>query len=334
MASAQFYTNTKLLMDALGLPGDEKGLRARCREASKHLESVIGQFVPVTASKSYDNPGGDAHNGFEFMLDPLLAVVSITDKNGNAISSDDYELYPLNRAWENGPYLRLKTYYDEITINGRWGLYEEWLANGLSGTLAAASTTSLVVTNGGRLWPGKVVKLEDEQILVAAGCGGENSPDPTTATSVTTGYATEATDIIPVTSGAEFYFDEVIRIGDEDMLILRKDGNELIVRRGWNGTLRDEHSLSSAIKVYRTVTIERGANGTTAAAHSSAAMYEAQIPADLAYLATQISSLMRGKAATGFTGRAGNSETGESFWLNEFPRGPIKAIRANYCWRP
>lgn len=112
MASAQFYTNTKLLMDALGLPGDEKGLRARCREASKHLESVIGQFVPVTASKSYDNPGGDAHNGFEFMLDPLLAVVSITDKNGNAISSDDYELYPLNRAWENGPYLRLKTYYD------------------------------------------------------------------------------------------------------------------------------------------------------------------------------------------------------------------------------
>ncbi len=334
MASAQVYTNVKLVMDALGLPGDEKGLLERCREASAHIQSVIGAFIPVTGSKNFIGDfDPNSLYGYAFLLDPLIAMTAITDANGNSVPSDSYKFHPVNRAWENGPYLRLESNYDEHNLSGRWGLYEEWISSGLSGTLASSSATSLSLTNGGILWPGCVIKLESEQCLVTAGQGGENSPSPTTATATVANSLDETDEVISVTNGAEFSGGEVIRIDHEDMLIRRIATNDLIVQRGWNNTQRAAHLLAAAISVYRTVTIERGVNGTTAAAHTSAAISLAKIPTDVAALATQIAALLRGKAQTGYTGRAGNAEAGESFWINEFPRGPIKAVKEAYSWR-
>ena len=43
-------------------------------------------------------------------------------------------------------------------------------------------------------------------------------------------------------------------------------------------------------------------------------------------------ALMRQKAMTGFTGRSGNDELGTGFWVNEFPRNQIEAVKANYFW--
>lgn len=336
MASAQSYVNTKLVMDALGLPGDEPGLYGRCREASQNLQGLIGAFLPTTGSKTFyalEYERGVEHE-FVFVIDPLLALTAITDENGAAIASTSYALRPVNKAWDNGPYLRIECDYDEINITGRWGLYEELASSGISGSLAATSTASLVVTNGGLLWPGQVIKMGDEQILITAGCGSENSPSPSLLTgSVTTGYVNETLDVIPVTSGTVFFANEVVRMGDEDMLIRRIVSNTLVVQRGWNGTQRDEHSLGTQIYVYRTVTVERGMNGSTAAIQSAVTIYKAVIPTDVAYLATQMAALIRGKAQTGFTGRGGNETAGESFYLSEFPRSVIKAVKENYSWR-
>lgn len=334
MASAQIYTNVKAVMDALGLPGDEKGLADRCREAGAHILSAIGAFIPMIGTRTFlGEYDPSSEYGYVFTIDPLIALTAITDGNGNTVASGDYKLLPVNRAWENGPYLRIESYYDELNISGRWGLYEEWIDSGLTGTLASSSTASLSLTNGGKFWPGSVIKLEDEQCLVTAGQGGENSPSPTTATSTLANSVDETDEVLSVTNGAEFSGGEVIRVDHEDMLIRRVVTNDLIVQRGWNNTQRAAHLLAGAISVYRTVTIARGMNGTTAAAHSSVKVYEARIPSDAAALAVQIASLLRGKAQTGYTGRAGNAEQGESFWINEFPRGPINAVKKAYSWR-
>lgn len=334
MGQAQIYTNTKLLMDALGLPGDEKGLADRCREAGAHILSAIGAFIPMSGTRTFvGDYDPTSEYGYVFLLDPLIALTAITDAEGNSVASSDYKLLPANKAWENGPYLRMECYYDEVNISGRWGLYEEWIDSGLTGALASTSITSLSLTNGGKFWPGCVIKLEDEQCLVTAGQGGENSPSPTAATATLANSIDETDEVASVTNGAEFNGGEVIRIDHEDMLIRRIAGNDLIVQRGWNNTQRAAHLIAVSISVYRTVTIERAANGTTAAAHSNKAIYEAKIPADAAALATQIASLLRGKAQTGYTGRAGNTEAGESFWINEFPRGPINAVKKAYNWR-
>jgi hypothetical protein len=78
--------------------------------------------------------------------------------------------------------------------------------------------------------------------------------------------------------------------------------------------------------------VKRGVNGTTAAAHASAAAYQVVAPADVNYLCRQIASLMIKKAETGFVGRSGNDELGTGFWVNEFPKNQIESVRSNYFW--
>lgn len=325
MSKAQIYANVKQIIDDLNLPGEEPGLLERSREASAYICALMGDFVPVTGSRTYEV------TGTETTVDPLISITSITDGDGVTIASGDYKLCPLNKTWENGPYRRISGPSGEkIILNGQFGLWDQWESTGLSGTLAAAGTTSLVMTNGAVLWPGMVIKIEDEQLLVTAGCGGENSPDPTAAVSQTGAAMTESDEVITVDNGAEFFAGEVLRIEVEDVLIRRKAGNTLVVSRGWNNTHRDDHAIDKAIYVYRTVTVERGINGTTAAAHASKAISVFKPPEDVNYLARQMAALMRMKAMTGFSGRAGNPEAGESFWVNEFPSRVIDAVRWNY----
>jgi hypothetical protein len=81
--------------------------------------------------------------------------------------------------------------------------------------------------------------------------------------------------------------------------------------------------------VYRTFTVSRGVNGTTAAAHSSKAISRYMAPYDVNWLARQMAGLMWKKARSGFAGKVGNQELGEVFYQNEFPE-QIKQVRANY----
>lgn len=326
MARAQIYANVKQVMDDINLPGDEPGLLERIREASAQVCALMGDWVPVTESRTFD-----ADENGKTAVDPLIAIVTIVDGDGVTIASTDYELLPHNKLWANGPY----RYVDgpgggEMVIAGRWGLWELWENLVITGTLAAADTASLAVTNGALLWPGMVIKIEDEQMLVTAGNGGENSPAATAAVSLLNGTITESVDVIVVDNGTEFNAGEVLQIGVEDMLIKRKGGNSLVVARGWNNTTRDDHLNDAAIGVYRTFTIERGVNGTTAAAHAAKAIYKYRLPEDINYLTRQMAALMRMKAQTGFSGRAGNTDAGESFFVNEFPHRVIEAVRWNY----
>lgn len=325
MSRAQIYATTRQVIDDLSLPGDEPGLLERIREASAHVCALMGDFVPVTEERTFE-----ASDSGKTRIDPLISLTTIEDGDGNSIGTDDYDLLPHNRLWANGPYRYVDGPGGEMTITGRWGLWELWQASGLSGTLAAASTTSLTVTNGAVLWPGAILRMGTEQLLVSAGCGGENSPDPTLATSVLTSDLASDDDVIYVTNGAEFNAGEVLRIDVEDMLIKRKAGNIAVVVRGWNNTHRMTHEVNAAIYVYRSVTIERGVNGTTAVAQAGVAIELFRLPEDVNYLVRQIAALMRMKAMTGFSGRAGNADAGESFYISEFPSRVIDAVRWNY----
>jgi len=75
--------------------------------------------------------------------------------------------------------------------------------------------------------------------------------------------------------------------------------------------------------------VRRGVNGTTAAAHSTAAIYRYEVPESVNYLCRQIAGLMRAKAETGWSGKSGNAETGETFYFNEFPK-QIRDIQENF----
>ncbi len=106
-------------------------------------------------------------------------------------------------------------------------------------------------------------------------------------------------------------------------------GNVLVLDRGWNRTTRKAHLDDASISVFRTFTVERGVNGTTAAIHSNKSISRCMVPWDVNWLCRQIAGLMRMKAASGFAGKIGNADTGETFYQNEFP-DLIKKIERNY----
>lgn len=331
MGIVQIFCTANQVIEDLHLRGFEDALMDRIKEASDTIRRKGGLFIPVTETRKF---GQDPLNANKpLYVDHLLSVTGIITNDGNAVT--DYTLYPLNKCWENGPYIQIVqdgNWADEdgIVIPGRWGKYEEYAALEIIGTQANAAVTSLAVTNGSLISPGMILKIEDEQEYVTEGNGSKNSPAATAAISLVNGSIYEADSAITVDNGAEFNAGEVIQIDVEDMKILKINGNVLAVERGWNGTTPADHANDKAIGVYRTFTVVRGVNGTTAAAHAAAEIYQCKVPDSVNYLCRQIAALMRMKAASGFTGITGNAEGGQGSYYSEFPPNQIAAVLAPF----
>ena len=97
-------------------------------------------------------------------------------------------------------------------------------------------------------------------------------------------------------------------------------GNNLSVTREYNGTTLAAHNTATTVYAYRTLTIERGANGSTAATHLiSAAISRYAPPDDVARIvrAAAIMTLQEDLAAWGReigTGDAGREFQGTAYW--------------------
>ncbi len=138
-------------------------------------------------------------------------------------------------------------------------------------------------------------------------------------------------DAIDVTDGTKVFVGEVVRIDNEQMLVLEINTNTVIVERGFNRTAKAAHSTSVSVYAYRSYTVKRGVNGTTAAAHANAtAISKYVMPWDINYLCLQMASLMSKKKQGGFAGKVGNAELGEVFYNNEFPKTVLDDIKHKY----
>lgn len=73
---------------------------------------------------------------------------------------------------------------------------------------------------------------------------------------------------VAVTTGSAFTEDEVIMLDGEKMRVDEITGNTLYVKRAWDGTALAAHN-GATIYASRSLTVERGACGTTAASHTA-----------------------------------------------------------------
>ncbi len=78
-----------------------------------------------------------------------------------------------------------------------------------------------------------------------------------------------------VSSGAAHNAGETILMGSEKMLVVEIASNNLTVIRAWDGSVLATHS-GSTIFAPRTLTVQRGALGTTAASHLASAAITVQ----------------------------------------------------------
>lgn len=331
----QYYCSISEILADLTLDGirDEAKLMQFVRSASQVI-SRRGHLIPTTEQRKYDGNGET-----DLWIDELLAITAFSLLDGDTVytlTSADYLLHPANRWWEHGPYTRLEVDADStqigtwikgqqnVQITGHWGLYEETRATAVTVASQDISSTSLAVSNGAGISPGMLLLIGTEQEAVEATGAASDS-----ATNMSEALDNSEEDV-DVVSAAVLNVGEIIKIDFEQMKVLDIVSNTLLVARGYNGTKRTTHLTNADVYVYRTFTVTRAANGTTAAIHTTADISRYIAPDEVNYLARQIAGLMLKKSQSGWAGKVGNAETGETFYQNEFPRDPIKEIMSHY----
>lgn len=330
---AQVYCTSNQVMnemDADGLMG-RADLMGKIKAASDVIMKESGNFIPIYETRKFRVKCG--HEYDPLYVPALLSVVTLMNGDDEILAAD-YRLSPYNRMWPNGPYIGIEqdgawVTNDDIEITGYWGLMDHTQSLGVSITQDSSQTT-LAVANGSLVSTGMVVLVESEQEYVAGGNGSPGSPAGTSATAKVNGAVIPSDVEITVDNGAEFYQGETIQIGVEDLFISKIGGNVLLVVRGWNWTTPADHADDSAIRVYRTFTVVRGVNGTTSAAHNSKTVSQYCIPDAVNYLAIQVATLMKMKAASGFSGVTGDSENGSGRYFSEFPPNQMRQVLEVY----
>jgi hypothetical protein len=320
MTDGQLYCTEAEVIADLGLLGADSTLYNRIQSASQYIVQNVGEFIPIWEARTVY---GDTRQD-NLWVDPLLSIDSMT-VNDTAQSSDDWDYHPATKHWRNGPYTRLYSEFiawDETVISGSWGLYNLSESTGLTVTQSDSATT-LNVTNGAKVSPGMVIKIGSEHELITGWGSGS------AITSLLNETLTASDEEIDIDTGTDVNESEVIQIGTEDIYVRKVRSNTLVCARGWNGTTKSAHANDSVISVLRTVNVTRAVNGTAAATHASATAYRMLPPSDVNYLCRQMVALQRGKAATGFTGRMGGGDMGESWYINDFP-AVIAKVLDNY----
>jgi len=249
---------------------------------SRQVERMTRRwFIPRTETRLYRWTSGRGSGTVLWLDADLISVTTLQtkaqDSSPTTISSSDYFLEPNNTG---PPYSRIEidlsstaafeagdTPQRSISVAGSWGYSNDTVAAGTvaSGLASDATATSMVCSDGSLIDVGDTLLIESEQVFVsertAAQIGSQLIDGALTATQSQTS--------VTVDDGTQFNAGEVILVDAEKMFIDSISGNVLTVRRGWDGTTLAAHSDDTAVYGYRTLTIVRGVNGTTAATHAN-----------------------------------------------------------------
>ena len=331
---AQLFCTLAELDEDLNFLGSEREARVlpKIKTASDFLQKKIGHFMPVTRQVGYN---GKAKT--RLFLPPFLSVSAISN-DGTALTATDYIEGPSARHWANGPYSFLDVDSDgsnlsawaddeeDVLITANWGLFDlTRILAATVGTTQSDSANTLIVSNGASLSPGMVVKIGSEWEAVES-----TNTSPTNATTLSAAITDTNTQTISLTSGAAVNVGEVIRIDLEQMKVRDISGNTALVIRGWNGTPKATHLISTAVSAYRTFNVTRAVNGSTAAEHtSSTAIYQQCAPDDINGLCRKMAGRMLKDAQGGFSGVVGDPTTGQAQYLYIMPH-KLEAIMSNY----
>ena len=233
-------------------------------------------LAPRTATRYFPWPQRFTQ-AYRLWLDEneLISVSSLTS-GGTAISSGDYFLEPVNSG---PPYTNIEidlsssasfqpgdTSQRAIVVTGLWGHSNDSKPAGALAEALDASETAVDVTDGSLVGVGSVLLVDSERMLV------------TDRSSLTTGQvlgtamtAVKSDQIVDVADGTQLHAGETILIDSERMRVISVSGNNATVRRAHDGSTLAVHSLGATVYALRTLTVERGALGTTAATHDTAA---------------------------------------------------------------
>lgn len=247
-------------------------------------------FYPLTGTAEWDYPSSEQRGPayriwFNQLGLPYVEVYSLTSlvAGGVTIASADYFLRPRSGP----PYTHLEIDLASSAALSSGDTHQSAvLGTGVfmgcplvetpAGALAEAldgSETGVDVTNSALTDVGAILRVDTERMIVTGRAQLDTGQDL-----IGTITADRAVVALTVASGAALNAGETILLDSEYMLIIDIAGNVLTVKRAVDGSVLAAHTGGS-IFAPRTLTVERGALGTTAAAHDTAAsLYRHVVP--------------------------------------------------------
>lgn len=274
-------------------------------------------FRPVLATRYFDWPNDQRARSWRLWLDANEVIsVSSLSSGGVAIPSTDYFLEPVNYG---PPYTRIEidlasssafsagaTHQRGISIAGLFGYSndEEQVGDLTSNLDADVTDTASATWTTAHLGVGDVLRIDSERLVVIDKTmvdSGQNLGGNLTALASNT--------TVPVTDGTAYAVGVVLLIDSERMLVVDKAGNNLTVKRAWDGTVLAAHSSGADIFTATGVELARAQLGTTLAAHVTGAdIYRHLVPGLVRELAVAEAISVLQQEASGYSRRSGLGE--------------------------
>lgn len=287
--------------------------------ASRTVEGVLhGRFYPELDTRYFDWPNMQRAKSWRLWLDRNeLASLTTLVAGGVTITSDQYFLRRADDL-DEAPYDRIEI---DLSASGAFqsgdthqraiaatGIFincaiEETAAGALAEALDD-SETAVNVTNSAAIGVGHIIKVDSERMIVT----GKSMLD--TGQNIGGNLAANKNvETVAVSDGTAYFAGEVILVDAERMLIVDVAGNNLIVKRAWDGSTLAAHTTGADIYAGRTLTVQRGALGTTAASHNDAsAIVRFVVPGLVEEFALALTLTALGQGQAGYARTVGSGE--------------------------
>lgn len=274
-------------------------------------------FYPRVAARTFDWPHQDWPTSRRLWLDEhdLISVTSVVS-GGTTIDPAAVLLRP-----DHGPPYRMvelslatdasfgggPTWQRDITVTGLWGYRDDTEpAGALTGALDTTDTT-VDVTASSTVGVGDLLRVDSERMVVT----NRRLADTGQTVGGTGLTASMADRALTVSDGTTFVEGETLLTGVERLLVEEITGNTLVVRRAWDGSVLAAQPASTPIYAYRTLTVTRGAAGTTAATHTTGTPLTRWVPPALVTDLTVAEAMLRLlQERSGYVGGSGTSGEG------------------------
>jgi hypothetical protein len=248
----------------------DREIQASSRGIDKLMRRV---FYPTLATRTFDWLDHQYSLSWRLWLDKneLAAAPTLVTSGGVDITSgvmarpDDGP--PYNRLEidlsTNASFSATSTYQRAVSVTGLFGYGVDETPGGTISALSSTTQTTATVSDGALVGVGSMIRVDSERMIVTG-----KSMVNTGQTSATILPAAANSVMVQASNGTLFDTNDVIMIDGEKMRVDEIAGNQLVVKRAWDGSVLTAHDANAAIYCGRQVTLARGQLGTTAATHA------------------------------------------------------------------
>lgn len=315
--------DVKSALDTMETARNDSQVDRALENASRSVEALTHRrFYPELTTRYFDWPNTQTAKSYRLWLESNELISATTFiSGGTTISSNDYFLRRADDLNEP-PYTYVEvdldssaafssgnTHQRSISILGLYGYKNETTPAGAVAEAVDGSETAVDVSDSSLVGVGSLLNCETERMLVT----GKSLLSVTTITgSSLTAVNSDVT--VGVASGSAFHIGEIITVDAERMRIIDIAGNNLIVKRAWDGSVLATHNTASTIYAPRTLTVVRGSLGTTAATHSDTTALTRQVypgPVVALTVAYALNELLQ--ESSGYARVAGSGENAKEF---------------------